>query len=105
MESQRTAIERALELAEACQCNVTKREPNPDLDLLVACLRALPADQLLLREWITNEFCDFPWTPVVDGYFFVEDPKTSLARGNFKKSEVLVGSNLDEVFAYLHGPF
>ena len=50
------------------------------------CLRKVSAEELRQKEWITFEFCDFPWTPVVDGEFFTEDPKTSLERGNFKQT-------------------
>jgi len=42
------------------------------------------------------EFADFPWVPVIDGEFLVENIETSLKRGNFKKTQLLAGSNFDE---------
>jgi acetylcholinesterase len=43
------------------------------------------------------EFADFPWVPVIDGDFLVEQPATSLRQGRFKATELLAGSNHDEV--------
>lgn len=94
-------MERVLLLSEACGCNVTIRDKAPDKDKAMSCLRSVPAEKLRAQEWITFEFCDFPWTPVVDGEFFTEDPKTSLERGNFKKSEIILGINFDEAMYFI----
>ncbi|VDP43772.1 unnamed protein product [Soboliphyme baturini] len=96
METQQTLLERALLISEACNCSVTIRDPNPDFAALVRCLKQVPAEKLLENEWVTYEFLDFPWTPVVDHYFLMEDPRSMLQAGNFKRTELLVGSNMDE---------
>ena len=96
MEKRGFLKERVILLAQAVGCNVTIKDKNPDLDKVMDCLRATPADKLRNEEWITFEFCDFPWTPVVDGEFFTEEPLTALERGNFKKTEILLGTNYDE---------
>ncbi len=102
-----TSLERALLFSEACKCNVTIRDKDPkDYDKMMKCLRSLPSETLRKNEWITFDFCDFPWTPVVDGDFFTEHPKISLERGHFKNSQILVGTNFDEsmYFIIYHHP-
>lgn len=84
-----------------CNCNVTIRDVPPNIDKLLDCLLSLEPEALLEREWVTFEFNDFPWTPVVDHYFLVEEPRTSLVRGNFKRSELLVGTNYDESIYFI----
>lgn len=101
IEPPRVLLDRAVGMAEACRCNVTRRDDPPDMDEVLRCLQETSAEVLLLNEWQTFEFLDFPWTPVVEGYFFVEDPKVSLQRGNFKRSEVLMGSNFDESIYFI----
>ncbi|PIO64068.1 hypothetical protein TELCIR_14316, partial [Teladorsagia circumcincta] len=54
------------------------------------------------KEWApVHEFADFPWVPVVDGDFLVETPETSLRQGNFKHTQLLAGSNLDESMYFI----
>ncbi|KRZ73534.1 Acetylcholinesterase 1 [Trichinella papuae] len=101
LESADVLIERALLLSEACQCNVTIRDRNPDLLALVRCLQQAPVSQLLQHEWVTYEFLDFPWTPVVDHHFLTEQPKALLESGQFKKCELLLGSNHDESIYFI----
>ncbi|XP_003367720.1 acetylcholinesterase 1, partial [Trichinella spiralis] len=101
LENADVLIERALLLSEACQCNVTIRDRNPDLLALVRCLQQAPVSQLLQHEWVTYEFLDFPWTPVVDHYFLTEQPKALLESGQFKKCELLLGSNHDESIYFI----
>lgn len=47
------------------------------------------------------EFVDFPWVPVIDGDFLIEQPSTALKQGNFKKIQLLAGSNLDESIYFI----
>lgn len=47
------------------------------------------------------EFADFPWVPVVDGDFFTETASTSFKHGNMKKTQLLVGSNMDEAIYFI----
>ncbi|MGH9615411.1 MAG: carboxylesterase/lipase family protein [Acidobacteriaceae bacterium] len=57
-------------------------------------LRALPADRLL-QTAATDQRVDLE--PVVDGWFFPEQPATIFADGREMKIPVIVGSNSDEV--------
>lgn len=70
-------------------------------DRVMECLRNASVDALLEREWITHEFLDFPWVPVIDGQFIIEDPLFLLRRGNIKNGELLAGSNYDEANFFL----
>lgn len=38
----------------------------------------------------------FPSTPTIDGTFLPKHPIDMLKEGNFKKAELLIGSNLNE---------
>ncbi|PIO75483.1 acetylcholinesterase tetramerization domain protein [Teladorsagia circumcincta] len=54
------------------------------------------------NEWApVREFADFPWVPVVDGDFLIESAHTSLRQGNFKHTQLLAGSNLDESMYFI----
>lgn len=82
-------LNHALELATLSNCSISRQ--NPDLKKLVDCLIQRPAKDLLALEMLTEEFLDFPWTPVMDNYFLIEQPRASLANGNFKNAPALVG--------------
>jgi para-nitrobenzyl esterase len=60
----------------------------------LAALRALPADQLL-KTAAQDDRVDLE--PVVDGWFFPQQPATTFANGKQAKIPVIVGSNNDEV--------
>ena len=60
----------------------------------LAALRALPAEKLLLTA-AKDDRVDLE--PVVDGWFFPEQPATAFANGKQAKIPVIVGSNDDEV--------
>ena len=60
----------------------------------LAALRALPAEKLLLAA-AKDDRVDLE--PVVDGWFFPEQPATAFANGKQAKIPVIVGSNNDEV--------
>ncbi len=60
----------------------------------LAALRALPAEKLLLTA-AKDDRIDLE--PVVDGWFFPEQPATAFANGKQAKIPVIVGSNNDEV--------
>lgn len=60
----------------------------------LAALRALPADKLLLTA-ANDDRVDLE--PVVDGWFFPEQPATAFANGKQAKIPVIVGSNNNEV--------
>ncbi|VDN35625.1 unnamed protein product, partial [Cylicostephanus goldi] len=61
---------------------------NPDYDKILYCLQRADADLLRENEWApVREFADFPWVPVVDG--------------NFKHTQLLAGSNMDESIYFI----
>ncbi len=60
----------------------------------LAALRALPAEKLLLTA-AKDDRIDLE--PVVDGWFFPQQPATAFADGKQAKVPVIVGSNNDEV--------
>lgn len=66
-------------------------QPDPGS---LAALRALPAEKLLLTA-AKDDRIDLE--PVVDGWFFPEQPATTFADGRQAKIPVIVGSNHDEI--------
>jgi hypothetical protein len=65
---------------------------------------------------LLQEFADFPWVPgecfhmnlsttinftVIDGDFLLESVGTSLKQGNFKRTQLLAGSNMDEAIYFI----
>ncbi len=64
----------------------------------IACLRALPADQVI--QWAPTAQTDMnlSWAPVVEGPGGVlpEHPDALLQRGAFNRGEVLIGTNKNE---------
>jgi acetylcholinesterase len=63
---------------------------------IARCLRNAPPKDFPNKEWITKGIMQFPFVPVIDGSFFIETPDKSLEQGNFKKTQILLGSNKDE---------
>ncbi|XP_014679984.1 PREDICTED: acetylcholinesterase-like, partial [Priapulus caudatus] len=90
--SDEVAKSRGLLLAEALRC---PDDPN-NLDALIECLRGKSPLEIIDREWVTYQICEFPWVPVIDGEFLVETPLASLERRTFKKTNILLGSNREE---------
>ena len=91
----REAALHGLRLAEAVKC--PKSNPNAALE----CLRRTDPKTLVKSEGFMTGYCEFAFVPVVDGAFLVETPRVSLASGNFKKVNLLMGSNKDEGYFYL----
>ena len=62
------------------------------------CLRKANATQMVNAEWdgIVFGIMGCPFTPVHDGVFFSESPAKALARENFKKCRILLGTNSNE---------
>jgi para-nitrobenzyl esterase len=58
----------------------------------LAQLRAIPADKLL----DVQNYQGAGWGPVIDGYYFAEDPEATYAAGKAAKAPLLVGSNSQE---------
>ncbi|XP_076311232.1 acetylcholinesterase-like isoform X1 [Tachypleus tridentatus] len=83
---------RGLRLAEAVKC---PHDPR-DLDAVVNCLRNVDPMDLVMNESGSMGVIDFPFVPVVDGAFIDEHPTVSLVTKNFKKTNILMGSNSEE---------
>ncbi|CAI5455157.1 unnamed protein product [Caenorhabditis angaria] len=101
IEPRDVALARAVILYNAMKCgNMSLSSPN--YDRILECFQRAEAADLKENEWApVREFGDFPWVPVVDGDFLLESAQTSLKRGNFKKTQLLVGSNRDESIYFL----
>lgn len=92
---------RGLKLAKAVGCPAG----DGDIGETVACLRKANGTAIVEKEWDRSGICFFPFVPVVDGAFLDDHPQASLAAGNFKKTNILMGSNSEEgyysIFYYL----
>ena len=65
---------------------------------MLDCLLNANATDLVEKEWngIVFGMMGCPFTPVLDGKFFPESPAKALLRKNFKKTNILLGTNRDE---------
>lgn len=95
------ALARTVVLFNAMKCG-NMSISKPDYDRILDCFQRADADLLRENEWApVREFADFPWVPVIDGDFLVESAQSSLKQGNFKKTQLLAGSNLDESIYFI----
>ncbi|XP_067014479.2 acetylcholinesterase [Anabrus simplex] len=95
--SREESILRGLRLAEAVGCPHNKSHIREVID----CLRAKNATDLVDNEWGTLGICEFPFVPVIDGAILDELPQKSLAAKNFKKTNILMGSNTEEGYYFI----
>jgi acetylcholinesterase len=96
--SKEEATSRALRLAEGVGCPHDSKK----LTETVECLRQKDAKELVKEEWKNfTGVCQFPFVPIVDGVFLKESPKESIAKGNFKKTEILTGTDKEEATYFL----
>lgn len=91
------SILRGLRLAEAVGCPHDRSK----LSAVIECLRNANASLLVNSEWGTLGICEFPFVPVIDGAFLDELPQVSLANKNFKKTNILMGSNTEEGYYFI----
>lgn len=88
------AVKRALFLAKTVNCPNDKN----DLQAVLSCLRTIDAQTLVQSDFsYPLNFVDFPFTPVVDGEFLLKAPKHSVKIGDFKNTEILIGSNSEDL--------
>lgn len=76
-----------------CNASMLTEAPKTVMD----CMRKVDAPTLSLTQW--NSYygiLQFPSTPIVDGTFLPYDPLEMIRQGQVKKTEILIGSNLDE---------
>ena len=61
-------------------------------------MKGANATRMVNREWdgLTSGIMEFPFTPIVDGNFLPDGPKRLLSKGQFKKTQILLGANKDE---------
>lgn len=83
---------RGLRLAEAVKCP----HDRSDLNAVIDCLKKKDPVELVNNESITLGICEFPFVPIIDGSFLDEHPVRALANKNFKKTNILLGSNSEE---------
>lgn len=95
--SREESILRGIRLAEAVQCPHSRTDMGPMID----CLRKRSAEELVNNEWGTLGICEFPFVPIIDGSFLDEMPIRSLAHQNFKKTNLLMGSNTEEGYYFI----
>lgn len=95
--SREESIIRGLRLAEAVGCPHDKK----DISAVVECLRKTNASVLVDNEWGTLGICEFPFVPIVDGTFVYDLPARSLATSNFKKTNIMMGSNTEEGYYFI----
>jgi len=96
--SREESILRGLRLAEAIGC------PNPtkgNIPNIISCLRNANASLLVEKEWGTLGICEFPFVPIVDGVILHDTPQKALLTKNFKKTNILMGSNTEEGYYFI----
>nr|AOS89450.1 acetylcholinesterase 1 [Apolygus lucorum] len=95
--SRNESILRGLRLAEAVGCPHSKS----DISAVIECLRKVNATDLVQNEWGTLGICEFPFAPIVDGAFVDDLPRRNLANRNFKKTNIIMGSNSEEGYYFI----
>lgn len=94
--TKRESMLRGLRLAELMKCPHDGRNVRPTID----CLRKADAQTLVDLEFmgITHGFTGSigVFVPIIDGSFLDETPETAMRLGNYKKTNILLGSNRDE---------
>ena len=76
-------------------CNATA--VDTDAPSVMQCMRSVNARNISMAQW--NSYwgiLGFPSAPTVDGVFLPKHPLQMLKEGDFKNTEILVGTNQDE---------
>ncbi|XP_022095260.1 cholinesterase 2-like isoform X2 [Acanthaster planci] len=89
-------IRRGMILAKQLHCTEDTMGNVLTVPQVIDCLRSRDVVQILTFQWVTSDYLDFPFVPVVDGSFLTERPETALKRGAVKDCELLIGSNTNE---------
>nr|MBE5724277.1 acetylcholine esterase [Cucujiformia] len=95
--SREESILRGLRLAEAVKCPHDRSE----LSAVIECLRKKDPVELVNNEWGTLGICEFPFVPIIDGAFLDEHPVRAMSNKNFKKTNILMGSNTEEGYYFI----
>ncbi|KAI6191725.1 Carboxylic ester hydrolase [Aphelenchoides bicaudatus] len=85
IENRQIALHRAVILYEYLKCGNMSHSPEFwDMNKVYRCLMEATPEKLRDSEWApVMEFADFPWVPVIDGDFLIENAHTSLKQGHF----------------------
>ena len=94
--SKKDSIMRGLRMALGVGCP----HSESNITAVIDCLRQTDASDLVENE-PSNGICDFPFVPIIDGAFFDELPIKSLQNNNFKKTNILMGSNTEEGYWFI----
>ncbi|CAL4236315.1 unnamed protein product, partial [Meganyctiphanes norvegica] len=84
-----------LQLVDDCGCNSSLIKESPKK--VIACMQNVNASTINNMVW--NSYwgiLGFPTAPIVDGIFLPDDPMEMLKRGDYKDTELLIGTNKDE---------
>ena len=94
--SKAEGMRRSLRLAQNLKCPHDASDTRSSID----CMRKLNASEIVAQEWenIVHGFTGGigVFTPIVDGSFLDDTPGAAMRSGNFKKANILMGSNKDE---------
>ncbi|PNF28466.1 Acetylcholinesterase, partial [Cryptotermes secundus] len=83
-------------LVEDVGCNSTQLTDSPSR--VMACLRLVDSKTISVQQW--NSYwgiLGFPSAPTIDGVFLPKHPLDLIRDGNYEDTEILIGSNQDEV--------
>jgi len=75
--------------------------PDNGMESIAQCMRGLSAQHLALQQYITHGPLQFPFLPVIDGTFLLEEPVETMHRRAFKKCPILIGSVANEGSAFI----
>lgn len=87
------AVRRATELAKAFDC------PISDVKLTINCLRSKNASEFPTKDFhhtIAVGITQFPFVAVIDGVLLPESPVMAFNNKHFKKTSILIGTNVNE---------
>lgn len=91
------SMARGLRLAEAVGC--PKERDN--LREVLTCLRGHNASHLIESEAASSGILEFSFVPIIDGLFLNKTPLHSLASRDFKKTNIMMGSNSHEGYFFI----
>ena len=92
VDSQKVAKKRTLDTAGLVGC------PTAPITEVLKCLKKADPQELSNEMWNIDDKSDIltPVSPTIDGYFLEHHPREYLRRGDWKKTNVLLGTTKDE---------
>ncbi len=84
-------------------CNNGSESKN--ISQLLQCARTIDSQTIFAKanEYVSkNIMSGFPYLPVVDDYFFLDEPISLLNQGKFKKCPILLGANKNEANLFIY---